>query len=123
MTLTLDPQFTPKIGGLIQLLALKAPKASTTGIFAFGVSRTKFGNITLPLSLSAVGMTGCFLHQSSEFPYGVGFANGGSSLVTRIPLNRRLICATFFVQVFVFANQANRAGLLSSNGGAVFIGN
>ena len=123
VTLSAAPASTPTIGKNFLLDSRNLPQASTMAIMAFGASRTKFGSITLPLNLSAFGMPGCFLNQSTELlvPYPV--KNGSGQFSLPIPSNTRLIAATVFAQAMIVALSANSAGLLSSNGGAILIGN
>ena len=123
VTLSAAPGSIPTIGQNFLMDSRNLPQASTVALMAFGASRTKFGPITLPLNLSPFGMPGCFLYQSTELLVTYPVKNGSGQFALPIPTNTQLIAATVFAQAMIVAPSANSAGLLSTNGGAILIGN
>ncbi len=91
-------------------LDLKAP-----GVLFFGVSRSSWGGITLPLDLASLGAPGNFLYTGLEVgPLAVPNGGGGGSLVVPIPSGS--LTGRFFAQALLFDSKANRLQCVFSNG-------
>jgi len=105
-------------GGEIEVSAngLKNPYAA---LAAFGFSKTRYGNLTLPLDLGVLGAPKNYLYTSTELvlpiklrPMYVGWA--GSTQVP-IPQNPELRGLQLFSQGIYLDTKANRFGLVFSS--------
>lgn len=90
-----------------------------------GVSNTTFGGLSLPLSLDALGVTGCFLLQDIALE-----ATGGCAALSPtkarytlpIPVNHQLVGFTCHLQAYAASASANPLGVVVSNGVTAVIG-
>ena len=92
---------------------------------ALGTSNSQLpGGGALPVDLSAIGMTGCSLYQSSDL---AGLPTTGSSLYRDfrmvLPPSPLLVGKHLYLQGFSLAPGENALGVVSSNGIDFLIGN
>ena len=100
---------------------------SYTGNLMFGVSRTTWGSIPLPLDLSLLGATGNNLYVSMDLvlPYNTGRGGRGgtgtsSRFRTTVPAQTP-IGLTFYAQAYYLDANANTAGLVTTRGLSIVI--
>ena len=84
-------------------------------IVSFGLSRTQWGPLALPLDLTNVGMPGCTLYASVEASLLLFAAGNGAALTFPIPNHQALVGLAFYNQAFVLDPAANAAGFTASN--------
>ena len=103
-------------------VAVLAPTA--TGAFLLlGASRTRLGALTLPIDLSALGMSTCLLQTSGELVLAMPApAQGASRLVLAVPADQALVGVTLFVQSFVAEPGGNPAGVIATAALAAVVG-
>lgn len=93
-------------------------------LLAFGASDKSWGALRLPVSLAALGMSGCNLYASLDIVQvgAISSALGEARWTIQIPNDSRVLGAKFFNQAAVAAPGANPGGMLWTNGGAGVIG-
>jgi hypothetical protein len=115
LVLTQVAQSRPLLGqtAVVRLAATPTPAVA----FAIGWSSTTLGTIPLPLSLTGVGLTDCFLHQSADV-IGLPFVASGTGFdgAVAVPNAPSLLGGHAYVQAFGFAPGQNPAQLTTSNG-------
>lgn len=96
---------------------------ATSGLLVFGVSRTAWSGVPLPLDLTGIGMPGCKLASSYELSFaGVADANGVMSWSYLVPGTSVLLGATFHNQSLARDPRANAPGFVMTNACAAQIG-
>ena len=96
---------------------------SGIALLNLGFSRTRMGAVPLPLSLSGIGASKCWLYTSMDML--TALATSATGIATRtlpIPASQDLIGKTFYTQFIGFDRNANRAGLTFSNGAEITLG-
>jgi hypothetical protein len=114
----------PVLGGQFFALVDRVPAGVPIG-GVLGLSDSVYGAVTLPLSLTAFGMTGCQLLASAEATILLGTASAAGEVnwVFTVPATPSLAGFQFFQQGIALAPGANPAGLVFTNGGHGVVGN
>jgi hypothetical protein len=95
--------------------------ANAPGLIFLGASRTNWGSLTLPLSLTPLGFTGCFLHASPELVVPVlASSSGVAYLQVRIPYDVSMVNDSVFLQAAM--SDPRPGGLVFTNGLELRIG-
>jgi hypothetical protein len=103
-------------------LAVEPVAANAPVLLAIGFSNTTFGGASLPVSLDALGMTGCSLLVSID-EQRLAFSNGArADFALLVPTTTALTGLQFFAQAAVADAAANPAGIVASNALAGSIG-
>jgi hypothetical protein len=119
---TLTVSQAPQIGEP-WTLGLAFCRPSTSALLLFGVSRTTWLSIPLPLDLAPFGAAGCKLLASAENSVPVAIdAKGTGSFSVTVPGSTALLGAVFFNQGIVTDLGANGLNLVFSQGGAARVG-
>ncbi len=105
-------------------LHLSQARKSSVGVLLFGLSKTRWGSVPLPLDLGFVGAKGCNLYVSFDLILGAVSTglSGGGTLVLPTPNDRALLGKVFHNQWFVLDRPANGLGLVFTNAGTGKIG-
>ncbi len=113
----------PEINRSFRIHLIQARKRSV-GVLLFGLSKTHWGPVRLPLDLGFVGARGCKLYISFDLVLGAvpTGLNGGGTLILPTPNDRNLIGKIFHNQWFVLDRPANGLGLVFTNAGTGKIG-
>lgn len=80
----------PFIGATFGLTLANLPPNAPAGI-DLGISRTTFAGFALPLDLTLIGMTNCFLYQDRAVTYGLANVVGSASFRLFIPNSASLV--------------------------------
>ncbi len=112
----------PELGKPYELWLVPTDKNTVAG-FVIGISKSRFGNLRLPLDLTALGAPGCSIYSSMDLVTPaktgpIGFARHTYG----IPLSKNLIGIRYYHQAFVLSSKANNLGLVLSNALAMKIG-
>jgi hypothetical protein len=106
----------PRIGQVARAHIPNAPTPVTA--IAMGLSRTTVGAFTLPLPLTGLGMTGCFMLQSAD-ALGLGTApavGGWLQFELAIPATPSSIGRQVYLQAYGYAPGENPLEIVVSNG-------
>jgi hypothetical protein len=95
---------------------------AASGVIALGFSNQQWSGNTLPWSLATLGMPGCTMHTSPDFPFFVTFQAGRATLSWPLPNAPSLAGVRIFAQGFVLDPGANAMGAVVSNAGTIVIG-
>jgi hypothetical protein len=76
--------------------------------------RCAYGGNPLPLSLGALGMTGCVLQVDPQVIFGAAVSGGVANVSLPIPNSTLLVGTEIFQQGFGFVPVANPLGMLAS---------
>lgn len=87
-----------------------------------GASKTQWGPVNLPLSLTSIGMTGCGLYTSIDVVIPLSSPTGMARWPLTIPGTTTLLGSVFYQQALVFDPGANPLGMTSTNAREVTIG-
>jgi hypothetical protein len=123
MTATAAAGSRPVLGQTVSTDIVNVP--ATLAFMALGWSSAQAGSLDLPIDLMPFGMPGCLLLQSVDYLgqpctiTGPGTARHSLS----IPNTPGLVGTRLFLQAWAPASGANPAGLVVSNGVALFLGN
>ena len=108
----------PVIGGTARLRLDDLPSSPSASAFVFvGFSRLPF-----PLDLSFFGMTGCRLYAATDITYPTVRVGSSANLAIGMPNDVNYLGVQLQTQGVVLAPGANTAGLLTTNGLTVRIG-
>ncbi len=96
-------------------------------LVAFGASDTFVGGVAvLPYDLTAIGMPGCMVYQSTDI-FGLGttgnYGTGQTTFSVGVPLNNALLSQHFYFQAISYAPGVNALESITSNGVDFLIGN
>jgi hypothetical protein len=117
------PGQLPWIGSTFGMDFTNLPNPATGPVFAcMGLSRTMWGAIPLPSSLSGLGMTGCTAFIDPSVTVIRSIAGGNATLSIGIPSSLPLEGVRFFVQGVVFDAGVNSANLTVTNAGEATVG-
>jgi hypothetical protein len=83
-------------------------------IVAMGLDDQSYGGNPLPLSLGALGMTGCVLQVDAQVLFGAVVSGGVANVSLPIPNSTLLVGTEIFQQAFGFVPVANPLGMLPS---------
>jgi hypothetical protein len=111
----------PWLGGSFTLRVANVP-ANQPVLVLLGQSRTSWGQITLPMDLTPLGLSGCALQVDGLFVMLATPQSGTARLVLNLPFSAELLRAVFHNQAFVYDPGANPAGKTMSNGGTGVLG-
>ena len=123
VSLSASTNSLPTVGKSFPTDTKNLPKSSTVSVQTLGASRTLFGPFQLPLSLASLGMPGCHLYTSYDLQWAFAVKNGSGTFSLFIPNSTGLIRSKVYMQSIGIAPGSNAAGILTSNGGEVLIGN
>ncbi len=112
LSLVGDPQARPVIG----MVARAIVQNVNVAFVAAGWSRSTFGGLTIPVSLTASGLTGCDLLQSMDIMLGTTPIYGGRQFQLLLPNATSLLGQSLFIQAVAPLPGSNPAGLVVSNG-------
>jgi len=112
----------PVLGSNFTIEVLGLPSPATAGLLTLGVSKSKFGPVTLPFNLGPVGMKGCSLYNSFDIQFVFLIRQGVGSYSLPVPYSWPLKKSKVFLQAFGADRAANSFGIVSSNGLEVVIG-
>lgn len=115
----------PRIGRAMPLLVTGMPSTSLMAGCAFGLSNTNFGGTPLPLSLTPLGMPGCWLLQDMAISDAVRltlFGSTAAAITIPVPGAAQYAGMRAFFQVWALAPGVNATGAVFSNGLDVQIG-
>ena len=101
---------------------LSGANGNTAAGLILGASKTSWGAIKLPLSLSGAGAPGCSLLVSFDTLGTLPVLSGSGSVKFSLPNDPLLVGAQFHNQFFVLDKSANTLGLSWTNGGTGKIG-
>ncbi len=120
---TLAPTGGPRVGASFTVRATGLATSATAAWLLLGSSRERLGALPLPVDLSALGFTSCFLHTSAEVVLTMPApAQGASTLAIPLPSVPALAGAALYVQAVVAEPGANRAGVLFAAALAAVVG-
>ncbi len=104
-------------------LVRAAPLGSAVAVFGmFGFSMTTTGSMPLPLNMSALGLTGCWLLVSPDISHVAVLGTGSATWPMPIPAEGALLGLAFYQQMAIVEPGANPAGVILSDGIANVIG-
>jgi hypothetical protein len=113
---------TPEIGETLRY-ALAGARPSTAIALHVGDSRTSWNGLGLPFNLALLGAPNCFLNTGPVMSIGsTTLADGTRSIPIRLPLDERLIGATFHTQFVVVDPGANAGALVTTRGVTTVLG-
>ncbi len=107
----------PWLGDPFTLEATMLPAAGAAAL-AFGLSRTAWGSVALPLDLGALGAPGCLLLTRPDVCVPLAISAGRASSTVLVPYDPSLLGAVFYNQVAASDPRANPLGIVLSNAGA-----
>ena len=110
----------PLLGTTMTLTGNHLPPAQLT-VLLFGLSRTAWNGVALPLDLGAMGMPGCTLYVSGDALLSLLNWGGQAAWAITVPLSPSLRGLRFFNQVAVLDTQ-NAFGMVASNAGTGLVG-
>lgn len=111
----------PEINASLQV-NLALARANSPALLLFGVSDTVWNSLPLPIDLTPLGATNCFVRASGEVLLaGVTDAAGATSQSLAIPNSNALVSRQFFNQ-WAILDPANSLGVVTTNGGRGTIG-
>lgn len=120
-TPTLAGSGTPDIGRSVQLTgSMLVPNA--VSVLTFGVSKTQWNSIPLPISLASAGASGCSIYSSIDASEGLVSTNGLWSRTITLPNDKTWIGAMAYFQWFTFDSAANTLGITTSNALGIEVG-
>jgi hypothetical protein len=108
----LGAQLSVELGNLAQNLCL----------YWWGVSNSVYGSGPLPLDLTPLGATNCFLRVSLDAPFGLVGSGGTATFQFVMPLTPTLIGSQFYSQGASFDPAANAFGFVTSDAAAFVVG-
>ena len=113
----------PRINDHFRILLARA-KPNSAAALIWGVSRTRWGPVPLPLHLVGAGAPTCYLNSSYEILLGAAptSSSGTAVFLMGLPSELALVGTRFYNQWFVIDRGANTLGISFSNGGAAKIG-
>jgi len=104
-------------------LGLTGGLANAPAGLTLGSSRTRFGPLPLPLDLGFLGATNCDLNACLTFMVMTSLdANGEGSALFPFPNDQSLLGLDFFSQWLLLDPKANSAGLVTTEGMQVTVG-
>lgn len=106
----------PWLGGEARFEVVGAASAQGYAL-SVGASKSSWGMLTLPLDLSAAGMTGCKLYASLDL-----VLPAAAQIRYSIPRSTSLVGVRYFHQAALFGSGANGAGVSWSNAVELRIG-
>ncbi len=90
-------------------------------IGTFGVSKTTWNGVPLPLDMSFVGLRGCSIYASEEILIPVKTnTNGGAAIVTKLPADTSLAGVKLYSQWISLDKRVNPSFPLSFSNGVAF---
>ncbi|MCA8968611.1 MAG: S8 family serine peptidase [Planctomycetes bacterium] len=103
---------------------LARAKGNSAAALILGASKTTWGTVPLPLSLTGAGAPGCYLVASYDMLLGASAttSNGTAAFSIQVPSDASLVGKAFHNQWFVLDAGANTLGLSFSNGGTAIVG-
>ena len=114
---TLSSPATPLIGRTMQFEIANTLPGAPVWLY-FGDSNTQLGRFSLPIGLSGIGATGCYVRTSQLFSlYTRADRAGKATLPIPIPNSTGLVGTRFYNQGMIYDQSANRLGLAFTNGG------
>lgn len=112
----------PYAGNTQFTLSMDNGPFNTNGALIIGASNTTYAGAPLPIDLSVIGGTGCFLNASILLQLGVRTDGKGEVVLpAAIPANQALVGVKLFTQWGLFEAGANPAGLITSAGLALTV--
>lgn len=110
------------VGGPVDIRLRRGP-AQGVAILCFGLSRTSWNSLPLPLPLDALGASGCNLYVSIDLSLGLGIDGRGEARIAwPVPFRADWIGAELNLQALVLDPAANTLGLTTSEGEAIVFG-
>ncbi|MGE0143132.1 MAG: hypothetical protein AB7I19_00270 [Planctomycetota bacterium] len=88
---------------------------SAGGAMLIGFSDARFGSLTLPASLSSIGMGSCQLGVAAEISYPLTQGGFGWQWQVRVPADPGLAGVSLFLQAAVLQSRANAAGVVMTD--------
>lgn len=115
LTLAAVPGSQPVLGQSFESVVTAVP-AGGLPFLAYGVSDTFAGSVPLPIDLTPLGMTGCYLYHDL-LALGYGCTPAGGAWSNSLPLQNQpvFVGTEIFAQVYAWAPGSNPFGLLTSN--------
>ncbi|HHI79588.1 MAG TPA: hypothetical protein ENK02_06375 [Planctomycetes bacterium] len=90
-------------------------------IGTFGISKTKWNGVPLPLDLGFLGLTGCKIYASEEIMIPVkANTNGGAAIVAKLPADPSLAGVNLYSQWISLDKRVNPSFPLSFSNGIAF---
>jgi hypothetical protein len=90
-------------------------------IGTFGVSKTSWNGVPLPLDLSFIGLRGCNIYASEEILIPIkANTNGGAAIIAKLPPDRNLAGVNLFSQWISIDRRINPSFPLSFSNGVAF---
>ncbi|MCB9890624.1 MAG: trypsin-like serine protease [Planctomycetes bacterium] len=117
----LDALGTPDIGSNF-VLSGKGLALNAAAILSFGLSKTSWLSVPLPISLTNAGATGCSITSSIDATEGVVSTTGLWSRNINLPNDKTWIGARFYFQWIGLDKAANSLGITTSNSLGVEVG-
>ena len=111
----------PRVGQLFGIELTKLPPFETAFVH-LGVSRSRWGEITLPRALHRIGMPGCTLYTSGEVIVPMLSFAGSVRRHVQIPGLATVLGNKLFMQGFAIDQAANVLGLIATAGAEACIG-
>jgi hypothetical protein len=105
----------PKIGQPFRL-ELRNLKPGAVGAICFGISKTTWNGISLPMPMAGLGMPKCKLLVSYDYLVPIMTGSGTVAWNTLVPSSTPA-GAIFYVQAWVLDSQANSLGVSMTNAG------
>ncbi len=94
---------------------------NTLLIAAFGVSKTSWNGVPLPLGLDFLGLKGCKIYASEEILIPIkANTNGGAAIITKLPADKSLAGAKLYSQWISLDKRVNPSFPLSFSNGVAF---
>ena len=120
---TLIPNQLPRIGQPFSIIFSHLPPNSS-GMLCTGISRDRWGSVTLPLDLSPYGYTGCSLYISGEAVHSIPDTGPFGAVVLGVFIENDpgLVGLQFFNQAAFMDSGANPGGYVFTNAGEGVIG-
>jgi hypothetical protein len=115
----------PRVGRQLPLLVTNMPSTSLMAGCAFGLSNTNYNGMPLPMSLTSLGMPGCWLLQDLHIGDAVRlqmFGSTSAAIWIPVPNETRYAGMRAYFQVWAISPGANATGAVFSNGLDVQIG-
>lgn len=121
MTLSPAPGSQPVLGQTFDSVITNVP-AGGLPFLALGASATSAGGVPLPVDLSPLGMTGCWLYQDLVV-LGFWCTPAGADWTNSLPLQNdaSYVDVEIFAQAYALAPGSNPFGLLTSNALALYM--
>lgn len=120
-TPTLTVSGTAQINGSVNLRLARGP-SNQPAILAFGLSSSSWGGVPMPISLSGLGASGCYLYIDQVALIARRTAtNGTLSQSVNIPLDFQL-GTKVYAQMICFDRLANALGVTTTNAVEIWVG-